>query len=322
MIEAPPARPSRTRRVLFWGTLALALATLIAGIAVAYRGYRQTTTPAGVVRAFFVALQREDARSALGFSVMPDGDRRLLTDDVLRRQQGSAPISDVRISSTRTRGDRGTVALSYRLAAPSGLRRVQDSVPVVRTGNGWRVARPAATVAGGVDDGGEYARLAGYGLGTRAVLVFPGALPVTYVTPFLALDPESALARLGDQTGLTLNTVPSPAGRTALTAGLIKLAGACLIAATPDPLCPVLSEVMVPGSLRGGTVGADVGDLQISFDAHGLVHATGSVHVTDTSYRELDPNNQPVLHRGDVDIQIYAVGYPVAPLTLRWEQAS
>lgn len=322
MSEVGAARPSLLRRLLFWGTLVLALGALGTGVAVAYEGYRGTTTPTGVVRAFFTALERDDARAALGYSVLPDGDRRLLTDDTLSRQQADAPISDVRVGPARTQAGRGTVAVSYRLDAPAGVRRIQDVVPVTRTGAGWRVARPAASVSGGENDGGQYARLAGYAVGQRPVLVFPGALPVSYVTPYLALDPDSSVARLKDQAGLTLNTVPSPAGRSALTSGLISLTGRCLTAATPDPLCPVLSEVMVPGSLRGGTVGSDVDNLQLSFDANGAVHVSGSVHLTNTSYRELNPDNQPVLHRGDIDVVVYAAGYPLAPLHLQWEAPS
>ena len=62
-----------SRRTTFWVAVCAAGVLTLAGTVVAVAGYFTSTGPGRVVRDYFAALSRGDARAALGYGALPDG---------------------------------------------------------------------------------------------------------------------------------------------------------------------------------------------------------------------------------------------------------
>lgn len=93
--------------------------------------------PSGAVRAYLGALEAGDSAKALRTMTTP-GNSKLLTAAILRRQQATAKISDVRIVSTTDTGrDRAVVKATYSF----GARNADVDYSVSRTDGRWRIER-------------------------------------------------------------------------------------------------------------------------------------------------------------------------------------
>jgi hypothetical protein len=305
---------------LCWSMVLLALVATVTGGVVAYVGYAATAGPDGAVKGYFDALARSDAPAALGFGDLPPGPHNLLTSTVLRDQQRLAPIRNVHIVSTERHGHTATVTVRYELRFAGGSQEVGDTATVVRRGGSWRLAAVAASTQLVLLEAADRASIVGAAVPTVAVLLFPGAAPIRFDTPFLELNPGTSNVRLADHGQTNIDVQVSQRGQVAMTAALAAALKSCLLGApSADPRCPLPSAWAVPGSLRATL--ADPLDartvLSVTPDAHGVIQATAKVKVTGR-YTDLDFDNLPVARKATVVLPVRATAYAVEPIVLTW----
>ncbi|HVD90311.1 MAG TPA: hypothetical protein VNB91_15560, partial [Jatrophihabitantaceae bacterium] len=135
-----------SRRTLFWVAVCAACVLTLAGTVVAVTGYFTSAGPGRVVRDYFAALSRGDARAALGYGALPDGPRELLTGPVLRAQQQVGRISPVSVIAVDQDHETATVSVHYAITFASVTTVVGDHVTVIKHGRTWRLAKTAVPV--------------------------------------------------------------------------------------------------------------------------------------------------------------------------------
>lgn len=308
------------RRVMFWAAVLAAAGVFAAGLTVAYLGYADTSGPDGAVRGYFAALQRRDAPDALAFGAVPDGVHTLLTSTVLAAQQRMAPMHDVTIVSSNEHGSDATVTVRYTLAFPQHPQPEEDAIAVHRSGGTWRLLRTAIATQLQVTAALQRASIVGAGVPDGQVLMFPGAVPVEFDSPYLVLAPSAAVTFA---TGAVTSVQPAvgPTGRSAVLAALTKAMQRCLSAdAARSVACPQPDPHVVPGTLRGQVAGSVPDRVNVTLDDNvvGLLELSGSVRVHAT-YRRLDFANVARRRaKGTFDLEIHATAYAVAPVRLRW----
>jgi hypothetical protein len=314
---------ARRHRGLYWLAVLLALVAMVAGGVVAYVSYAATAGPDGAVKGYFAALARSDASAALGFGDLPHGPHNLLTSTVLRDQQELAPIRGVHVVSTDRSGDSATVTLRYRLDFRSGTQQVSDTVTVLRRGGSWRLAATAASTQLELVGASDRATIVGAAVPNVPLLLFPGAVPIRFDTPYLELDPATNSVRLADSGPTVLSVAVSQDGQTAMNAAVDAALTSCLAGGPDaDPRCPLPNTRAVPGSLRA-TISGGVGKhilLTVVADPHGVIEASAKVNVTGR-YTVLDFDNLPVARKGNVQLPVRATALAVEPLVVNWTEA-
>lgn len=309
----------RTRhRGRYWTAVVLALCAVVGGGVLAYLGYRDTASASSAVRGYFEALERGEAATALGFGDVPDGSDVLLTARVLHAQQSIAPIRSVRVRSVHTSGQHGSVAISYTIAFPGNPQQVEDSIPVVRRSGLWRLARSAVGVALSMRTAADRAGVLGHRVPDGDVLMFPGAVPITFDSPYLQLDPAEDYVSFGSS-ALSVWVDVSASGKTAVQHAVAAGVQACLAAGThADPGCPLPSERFLPGSLHAELTGPVQGlQVELADGPSGLLDISGTAPARG-SYRRLTYANVPVTGQGRVTLQIHAVAYALRPIAIQW----
>lgn len=311
------------RRWFFWTAVLVAFAALGGGGLYAYAGYRATSGPDGAVKAYFAALARSDAPAALGFGDVPSGAHDLLTSSVLVEQQQIAPLHDVRITDVARAGSQASVGFSYQLGFARGNREVTGHVRVAHRGSNWRLAQTAVATSVDLAQASDRLSFAGSSVPEGATVLFPGALPIRFDTPYLMLDPATSDVQFGAGSRLRVMIQPTAAARTRLVSELGTTLQACVSGAPASADCPLPSPRYVPGSLHGRIVRAVTDDLtlEVSADAAGTISATGSVAFTGR-YRLLTYQNVVQSRTGPLSLPISATAYAVAPLTIRFASTS
>lgn len=318
-----PGLPPRPRRhgALFWSAILLALGALVGGSVVAYVTYAATAGADGAVKGYFAALQRADAPAALGFGDLPAGPTQLLTSSVLRAQRAVAPIRHVEIVSSDESGDTATVRVRYRLDFATGSRLVDEAVPVIRHNGSWRLARTAATTELHLRQAADRATIMGGRLPDGALLIFPGAVPIKFDSPYLRLSATSAGVELGAKAESDLTVQLTPAGRTAvLTAVELALRGCLGGSVQPDPRCPLPGSRAVPGTLRATVSAAGVqrtAVVTLAASSTGAITISGTIKLKGR-YTVLDFENQPVAKSATVSLPLAATTYPTYPISIVW----
>lgn len=312
------------RRALYWTAVALAATALVAGSLVAWVAYRSTAGPDGAVRGYFTALADGDAARALGFGDLPAGDRALLSSRVLREQQRLAPITQVAVMATERHGDRAVVTVQYRLGFRGGAQQAVDTVEVRKQGHGWRLTRTAVVTRLALTGAQRRASVLGAPVPDGTVLLFPGALPIRFDTPYLQLDAGTDSVRLSDGDVTPADVQVSPAGRAAVTAAVRTALSRCLGGGRVDPRCPLPSDRYVPGSLRGRIAPSAVATLSLSVagDPDGVIGISGHAVPVTGRYEVLDFENLPVARTGTLQLAVSARAYAVAPLRIGWSRPS
>jgi hypothetical protein len=319
LVAPEPSAGDRPFGHVFWFGLLLSVALVLAGASFAVGAYQADALPETVVREYFAALQRGDAAAALGYGTVPDGSRDLLTDAVLAAQNATGPVEDFTVQRVRSSRDAAIVYVTYTIGLKSGPVAMADSVPVVRDGHGWRLAQSVVRESISSGSGSDLASLAGARVPDGDYLMFPGAFPVTYDTPALALAANSRVVDLTGSGLLEVDAVVTPAGRAALTPPFDAALRACLAGTSAtQELCPLPDELAgVPGSLRGKATRP--ANLAFRVDtASGRVSITGTVPVTGATYELLDDNNiaaSTAVH----SVSLRAFGYPGVPATVWWD---
>jgi hypothetical protein len=321
-MTAPAAAPPR-HPLMFWAAVAAASLVVGGGVLVAALGYAQMAGPDGAVRGYFAALARSDAPSALAFGDLPVGPHTLLTSTVLREQQRIAPIRNLSIVSIARQGSNASVKVEYTLAFGGDSRLISDTVRVYQRGGKWRLVHAAIPTQLDVVRGLQRATIVGAGIPEGTSLVFPGAVPIKFDTPYLQLDAtqDSVSFAAGPTTQVVVEV--SKAGKSAVVSAVTAALRACLGASGQDDRCPQPNERYVPHSLRGALVGAINDDVsaRLAVGPSGALEITGDVQVSGT-YRKLTFENQTVTGSGKLRLPIRARAYAVAPLQLTWDRPS
>jgi hypothetical protein len=309
------------RRAIFWLAFAVALVALFAGSLYAYVAYRETAGPDGTVRGYFAALERGDAAAALGFGLLPDGRTDLLTDQVLAEQLMVAPMRGATVESVHESGDRAEVGYRYVLHFPDGDRRYSGVLRLVDHGDGWRLASAAVPVRLDVEQALDRLNFAGtVAPQGQRMLMFPGALPVRFDTPYLQLDPATRAVRFGGGRGLAVRIEPTRTADRLLTARLRSRLSACVRSGSSSLACPQPSPRTIPGSLRGRLLSVKC-TYQVTSEAAGSIAISGSAFFQG-SYRTLDYENVARTHRGRVTLSVDATAYAVRPLVVAFSDVT
>lgn len=314
-------RGLRRHRGLFWSAILLALAALAGGSAFAYVTYAATAGPDGAVKGYFAALARGDAPAALGFGDLPPGPHELLTSTVLRAQVKIAPIRHVEIITTDQSGDTATVSVQYHLDFTDGTRQVTDGVQVVRHKGSWRLAQTAATTQLRLLQAAQRATIVGAGIPDGVLLMFPGAVPIAFDTPYLRLSAATSSVALSAPADTDLTVQVTATGLSAVDAAVTKALRGCLAGgAQADPRCPLPARRAVPGSLHATVTAAGVlraAALSLAASSAGVITISGKIRLT-AGYTALDFDNQPVAKNGAVSLPLTATAYATDPITINW----
>ena len=322
LMFAPPqpakrVRSPRRHRGVFWVAVLTALVAIVAGTFVAVTTYVDATAPDTVAADYFRALSQADAARALAFGDLPAGPRTYLTDGVLRAAREVAAISDVTVLSVDRDGDAANVTVQYQLSSGSGRKTVSDAVALKRHGNSWRLVTTAVPVRIAAPVGGHRLTLAGTALPAQAVLVFPGALPLSVDTPNLEVGEQVIhLSRPGTR---SVRPTLTKAGTQAVQAAVASAMQACF-GVNPSPSCPVPTDArVVPGTVYG-TLTGDLNQeltIQIAHGPDGLLDVRGSIAVRGT-YQRLDFDNLPAAASGTIELAIRAHCYAADPRKFAW----
>ena len=310
-----------SRRVAYWAAVVLGALLTVGGVVLATSaasGVGSGSGPAATVAGYFAALQRGDAAAALGYGPPPAGSRSLLTPVVLAEQQRVAPISGVSVRVVHRSGSRAVVHARYRLAFSSGPRVVSSSLQLRRSGT-WRLRQTAVRTRLQLAAGSERATLAGAPVPHGPVLLFPGAAPIRFDTPYLAVGPSSGSVAFGAPPTTVVRPVLTGPGRLAAVGAMSEALRGCLTAARPNPACPLPPDRYVPGTMHGQMVGRLADNLQVRLvtSPAGVVDIAGhaSAHVR---YRRLTFRDRVVAGQGRLALPVHARAYAVAPLRIRW----
>lgn len=307
------------RRAGYWAAVVIAAAALFAGSLYAYLAYRQTSGPDGTVRGYFAALERGDAASALGFGDVPAGPTALLTDEVLAEQEAIAPLRDVSIDAVAEHGDHASVEVSYRLHFAFGDRTYRSVLSVVKRDSGWRLTSTVVALRINVEQAVDRMNFAGTTAPSGRVLMFPGALPIRFDTPYLRVDPGTDSVQFGARS-LDVRIEPTAAARQRLTARLREQLQVCVQSGRTTVACPLPSPNTIPGSLHG-RLSAVRCTYTVTSEASGAISISGSAFFVGR-YRTLTYDNVAETHRGRLALPVQAVVYPLRPLAVQFSDSA
>ena len=307
------------RRAWYWVGILAALACFGGGLTVAYLGYAATSGPDGTVRGYYAALQRGDAPDALAFGAVPRGPHLLLTSDVLAQQQRIAPIRGFSIVSTAQHGNRASVRVRYTVAFPKNPQPQRDDVRLRRSGDTWRLVRTAVATRLDLPAAALRATITRAGIPQGTVLMFPGAVPIRYDSPYLEPAPATAVVSFASKPHTRVIVRVSAAGWRTVVHALVGTLTKCLSAGPREAAgCPAPAPRYVPGTLRGRLVG-NIRDQMIILlardNADGRLDVSGRIRVRG-HYRWLTFTNQPRTRSGRFELDVQAFCYAVRPLRL------
>lgn len=301
----------------------LATVATLAGTSIAVGAYQGAGDPGTVVQAYFAALSSGDAAGALGYGDLPSGRHDLLTSAMLAAQNATAPIGNVTIGQVRRSANNALVNISYTLAFSSGKATVLDAIPLSRRGHYWRLTRSAVPLSINPGNGSTLANFAGSQIPSGDYAMFPGAVPVTYDTPNLELDPFSRFVHFAGNGNLQVNAQVSAVGKKVITPVVRAALTACLAGEDKaETLCPLPDlDVGVPGSLRGIATGQTTGPVLLLVEGpSGKIDITEEAAVNAT-YQKLDENNLASPTTVD-SVNVHAHCFATVPGTIIWDEAS
>lgn len=111
----PPPQRNRTGVILaLVGALVVVIAIVVVVVVVTTTGSGKSATPADAVRGYLEALARGDADAALSYSSDEPASKEFLTDDILKKQIGKWPITDIRILDDTATASMGTVHVAVK----------------------------------------------------------------------------------------------------------------------------------------------------------------------------------------------------------------
>ncbi|MBE7189092.1 hypothetical protein [Jatrophihabitans endophyticus] len=304
-------------RLLTRAVLVVALAVIATGAVLAVRGgLAGRDGPDTVVRRYFAALQRGEATTALSYGTVPPGSRDLVGDAALRAQDRAAPIRSLDILSTRTTGERASVQLGYVLDFPDGPSSVAADVTLHRTGDVWALDAAAVPTRFAFDAAQQRATLGGTRLPAGRALVFPGALPVRFDSPYLSGTVGNGSITFGAPATTHVQVSLTASARHTMRARLDAALGRCLTHG--GRTCPQPDERYLPGSVRGHPVGGlQHVSVALTRSPLGVITVRAST-AARVRYRRLDFTDRLRRGQGRVRLDLRAEAVAHAPLTIRW----
>ncbi|HEY3736377.1 MAG TPA: S8 family serine peptidase [Jatrophihabitans sp.] len=308
-----------SRRTVLAAAALLSVVFVAVGIVLAVSGRGRSSSPTHVVTDYFTALQQGDAAAALGYGDLPDAPRTLLTDAVLGAQQMLAPIVDVRVGESTHNSDRASVPVSYSLRYADETRQVRTIVALHRAGSTWRMDEAAIPTTLHLTQAGERAHILSGRVPTGQVLLFPGALPISFDSDLLTLDHDHGSIDFSTGASYDVGVALTKAGQDGVTAAVAAAMKQCVTTPRADSTCPLPSSLVVPGTLHGHLTSdvARAAHLAITGDAAGVVAVTGSADV-DATYDRLSRENLPVAQAGKVTLPLTAWMYLTEPISVVW----
>ena len=338
----PPAVPIFTPARRRWGRarracVVLAVLGIVAALgatAVAVQYFREARTPEAAVRAYFAALARGDAATALAAGSVPEGGRALVSADVLRASLARSPIDDVTTGRVTRTGDAATVNVRYRLGGVSP-EEVDDTVDLRRVDGRWQLRRSAVPLTLAVDDAATWAAVPAatpFAVPADSQLVFPGAVPVFFQSPLLAVAASGRAVRFaGTADSVHVTAEPSADGRSTVTRTVVAALTACVAGgADVDPFCPqppagrekatILRAV--PQSFVGELQRVDQVDLDLAVapDGGGTFTVSGTVDASG-KWQVLDYDNVARERSGDTSITFGGTVSVGAVDVVAWERS-
>lgn len=298
----------------YWAAVAIALLVTGAGVALAVSGSGSSATgPAAAVLRYFADLEHGDAAAARTAGRLPPGRRTFLTDRVLAEQQRIAPIRGVAVDGVTQHGRRAVVRVDYRL----GPRPVHAAIRTRERGGRWRLDRAAVAVVLDIHPAADRATLAGHALPNGPVLLFPGAVPIEFDTPYLAIAAGASVG-FESPSALTLRVRLTHRGRSAAVEALGRALHRCLT--TPRPDCPQPRGRVVPGTVRGGLAVPAGGHVRVTLGPQraGVLDLHCRVRMP-LRFERLDFRNRPHAVSGTFALRLHARAYAVAPLHIVWQ---
>lgn len=247
----PPPSPSqggRNRKALIFAAVA-ATALLVVGMGlVAIRGggdkQADASTPTGAVTAYLDALSRGDAAEALSYSDFQPPTTDFLTDDILRRQLDTWPVTDIQVLGEN--GGPNDTAYVHVLAH-FGEKTSDVTLKLKKSVGQWLLESGVATLRPRPFLLKDTVQLTLFGTPverTGEYFVFPGWIDYGTTNPNLAATAESPLLQELSRS-MSLGTVLpkfalSDAGKQAVTDAAGKQLSACAGSTklTPPPPCP------------------------------------------------------------------------------------
>ena len=97
--------------------------------------------PSGTVEAYLQALSDGNAKKALSEITAP-GNTKLLTDDIVKRQQAKAKIGDIKVVDSTSAGGRATVKATYNF----GQRNADVDFQLKKTDGDWKIDKGAIEI--------------------------------------------------------------------------------------------------------------------------------------------------------------------------------
>lgn len=168
------APPPKSRKPLFIG-LAIGAVVLVVALVLTLvftLGGGSSNEPDAAVKTYLQALSDGDAGKALDVMKAPPSDL-LLNDDVLKKQQEIAKITDIKIVDTNKSGDMATVQATYNF----GDRKADETFMLHKIGDDWRLDEGAVNVD--VTSSNRVPELTAFGVAVdkeSKVYYFPGPM--------------------------------------------------------------------------------------------------------------------------------------------------
>lgn len=292
---AGPGGPQRRRMVFLALGAAAALAVVALVVTVVMRGGGAGgSTPGAAVKGYLEALSRGDAEAALAFSGDQPGSKEFLSDEVLKKQIDTWPITDIRILGGGDDDGGMLKSATVHVAAKFGDKVSDAELDVKKSGNRWLLDSSVVRIEPTRDPKDKAAKtltVFGKPVGDGPLYLFPGYQEFASSNPYLELtgaDPillDGMRSYMGSMFRPTFDVNDN--GTKVIQEAVDAQFAACRQSKALEPPAPCPAKVNYPPAFVDGTVEwgqPDTGKVDIGyFDPYEMtVSATGVVEVPFT----------------------------------------
>lgn len=198
----PPSGSGRRKKPLIIGLVAGVVVLVVVGLVLAFTSFGGSSSPGSesagdTVKGYLEALADGDAEAALSYSDNQPGNKDLLTDDILKKQIGEWPITDIRILNDDTSAE--SIGMGQvHVTAKFGDKTSDTTLQVKKNGDGkWRLDSAAIKVSsmpGGISNAAaQTLTVFGKPAGENTLYVFPGYLDIGSSNEYLEVKTKDPL---------------------------------------------------------------------------------------------------------------------------------
>lgn len=315
--------PPRSRKPLIIGLVggaAVIVVVLVVTLVVTLGGGGSASDPDAAVKTYLQALSDGDAEKALSVMKTPPSDL-LLNDEILKKQQDIAKISDIKVVDTTKAGDMATVQATYTY----GDRKADETFMLHETGDSWRLDDGAVAVE--LSSSVAVPQLTAFGVPVdqeAKIYFFPGPMEWGSADKnFTIVDSKAKdfpMSAQGYYSASQLTTDLSATGRRAVESAITSYLDNCALSKQADasadkPGCEqnAYAYDAEPGSATW-TAPTDLSKLEyrVAYDNPEEVSVNGEVpwsvtyRTTATSYRPAENKSKQDTDflYGDVDLSV------------------